>query len=96
MKKRAKKIVFTGCVGAGKSTAIRTISESDPLSTEVKSTEKRILQQKPTTTVVMDYGDFILNNGQKIFLYGTPGQRRFDFMSPILTEGASGLIILIN
>lgn len=29
------KIVFTGCVGAGKTTAIATISEIDPVSTDV-------------------------------------------------------------
>jgi signal recognition particle receptor subunit beta len=44
----------------------------------------------------MDYGELTLEDGIKLYLYGTPGQRRFDFMSHILTKGALGLIILID
>jgi hypothetical protein len=90
------KFVFTGSVGAGKTCAIKTISEIDPVSTEVKSTEKDVLKHKQTTTVAMDYGYLTLENGERCYLYGTPGQRRFDFMCHILTKGALGLIILIN
>ena len=90
------KFVFTGCVGAGKTCAIRTISEIDPVSTDVKSTEEAILKRKSTTTVAMDYGYLTLENNERLYLYGTPGQKRFDFMSHILTKGALGLIILID
>lgn len=90
------KFVFTGSVGAGKTCAIASISEVDPVSTEVKSTEKEVLKHKQTTTVAMDYGYITLENGERLYLYGTPGQRRFDFMCHILTKGALGLIILIN
>lgn len=44
----------------------------------------------------MDYGELTLSEHEKLYLYGTPGQRRFDFMSHILCEGALGLIILID
>ena len=57
------KFVFTGSVGAGKTCAIKTISEIDPVSTEVKSTEKDVLKHKQTTTVAMDYGYLTLENG---------------------------------
>lgn len=95
-KSKEIKFVFTGSVGAGKTCAIASISEVDPVSTEVKSTEKEVLRHKQTTTVAMDYGYITLDNGERLFLYGTPGQRRFDFMCHILTKGALGLIILIN
>jgi signal recognition particle receptor subunit beta len=90
------KLVFTGSVGAGKTCAIAAISEIDPVSTDVKSTEADVLKQKKTTTVAMDYGYLTLEQGERLYLYGTPGQRRFDFMCHILTKGALGLIILID
>jgi signal recognition particle receptor subunit beta len=90
------KIVFTGSVGAGKTTAIETISEIDPIRTEAKPSETSVLNRKSSTTVAMDYGELTLEDGSKLYLYGTPGQRRFDFMSHILTKGALGLLILID
>ncbi|MDD5272561.1 MAG: ATP/GTP-binding protein [Methylovulum sp.] len=90
------KIVFTGCVGAGKSTAITTISEKSVISTEVKPSEASVIKRKPTTTVAMDYGELTLEGGDKLHLYGTPGQRRFEFMTDLLTKGALGLIVLID
>jgi signal recognition particle receptor subunit beta len=44
----------------------------------------------------MDYGELTLEDGQKLRLYGTPGQQRFEYMWQILTRGALGLIILID
>jgi uncharacterized protein len=90
------KVVFTGSVGAGKTTAIETISEIDPIRTEAKPSEASVLNRKTSTTVAMDYGELTLEDGSKLYLYGTPGQRRFDFMSHILTKGALGLLILID
>lgn len=90
------KFVFTGSVGAGKTSAIRTISEVDPISTEAKPTEESVVKRKNSTTVAMDYGELTMEDGHKIYLYGTPGQRRFDFMCHILTQGALGLVILID
>ncbi|MDD2724484.1 MAG: ATP/GTP-binding protein [Methylovulum sp.] len=90
------KVVFTGCVGAGKTTAITTISEKPPVSTEVKPSEASVIKRKASTTVAMDYGELTLDGGDKLYLYGTPGQRRFEFMTDILTKGALGLIVLID
>lgn len=94
--KKQTKLVFTGSVGAGKTTAIGTISEVPILSTEAKPSEADVARRKSSTTVAMDYGEITLEDGNKIYLYGTPGQRRFDFMCHILTRGALGLIILID
>lgn len=90
------KLVFTGSVGAGKTTAIGTISDVPPVTTEARPSEASVLQMKSSTTIAMDYGELTLLNGHKLHLYGTPGQRRFDFMCQILTKGALGTIILIN
>jgi len=95
MKGSQIKIVFTGSVGAGKSLAISQLSEIMVVKTEVKHSEA-ITFEKKTTTVGMDYGQVSLSATDKLHLYGTPGQRRFDFMSDILTKGALAIIIIIN
>jgi signal recognition particle receptor subunit beta len=92
---RSIKLVFTGSVGAGKTTAISAISEVPPILTEAKPTDD-VGFRKNSTTVAMDYGELTLDGGMKLNLYGTPGQRRFDFMCHILTKGALGLIVLVN
>jgi signal recognition particle receptor subunit beta len=89
------KLVFTGSVGAGKTTAITTISEVPPIVTEARPSDD-VASRKSTTTVAMDYGQRTLVDGSKLHLYGTPGQRRFDFMCHILTQGALGLVVLVN
>lgn len=88
------KIVFTGCVGAGKTTAIRAISEIEPVVTDVANTDAAVA--KPYTTVGLDYGVMTLDNGERIRLFGTPGQDRFDFMWRILTKDAIGIVVLID
>jgi len=89
------KIIFTGPVGAGKTSAISAISDEPPVSTDVATTgsERNI---KNTTTVAMDYSYIQLEDGKRIHLYGTPGQERFDFMWQILTQGGLGLVLLVN
>jgi len=89
------KIVFTGPVGAGKTTAIRALSDIEPISTEQLATdETRDLKEQ--TTVAMDYGSMMLGGKERIHLYGTPGQKRFNFMWEILSKGSIGLIVLAN
>lgn len=89
------KIIFTGPMGAGKTTAIGSISEVPPIRTDVKTTDSA-MQRKELTTVAMDYGFFTLDDGSKVHLYGTPGQARFDYMWSILTEGGIGLVLLLD
>ncbi len=88
------KILFTGTTGAGKTTAIGAISEIDPLSTDVRNTDANV--SKAMTTAGMDYGELTLEGGEKLRLYGTPGQERFSFMWSILARGAMGLILLVD
>jgi len=89
------KIIFTGPVGAGKTTAIDSISDEPPIKTDASATDMT-KSRKAETTVAMDYGVMNLDDGEKIHLYGTPGQERFNFMWDILTVGGIGLILLLD
>lgn len=89
------KLLFAGPMGAGKTTAIRAISEIEPISTEVANTDNDECA-KAETTVAMDYGELTLDTGHKLLLYGSPGQRRFEFMWPLLAQGALGVVVLID
>ena len=88
------KLVFTGTTGAGKTTAINAISEVPAVKTDVVNTDESL--NKKFTTVGLDFGQLNLANGDRVRLFGTPGQSRFDFMWKILTKDAFGLIILID
>lgn len=89
------KIIFTGPVGSGKTTAINSISDIPTIQTEESATDET-KEMKKSTTVALDYGAIILKDETRIHLYGTPGQKRFDFMWDILTLGGIGLILLID
>lgn len=89
------KIVFTGPMGAGKTAAIRAISEIEPISTDVANTTREVCD-KALTTVGFDYGEITLGDGSKVQLFGTPGQERFDFIWQILGDRAVGVIVLID
>ena len=90
-----KKLLFTGPVGAGKTTAIQSMSDAPIVTTDEEATDMT-KDRKVRTTVSMDYGYIKLGNKEKIHLYGTPGQERFDFMWDILKNGAIGLVLLID
>ena len=89
------KLVFAGPVGAGKTTAVQALSDIEVVSTESVATDET-RRLKRTTTVAMDYGVMRLDNGDQVHLYGTPGQKRFDFMWEILAETALGLVLLLK
>ncbi|MEN9432934.1 MAG: hypothetical protein RLZZ422_523 [Pseudomonadota bacterium] len=90
-----KKIIFTGPVGSGKTTAINAISDIRTVSTDAYASDMT-QSRKPQTTVAMDYGLITLEGNERIHLYGTPGQERFDFMWDILIKGGIGLILLLD
>ncbi len=89
------KIIFTGPVGAGKTTAINSISDIEVVQTEAKASDD-VAIRKANTTVAMDYGILNLDGSAKVHLYGTPGQERFSFMWDILTLGGLGLVMLVD
>ena len=89
------KIIFTGPVGAGKTTAIGSLSDISVVATDESASDMTV-HRKQTTTVALDYGLMRLDGGERIHLYGTPGQERFDFMWDILSKGGIGLILLLD
>jgi small GTP-binding protein len=91
----AVKIVVTGPFAAGKTTLIRTISEITVLSTEKDITDET-RSRKAETTVAMDFGRITIDRDLVLYLFGTPGQDRFDFMWEILGEGMLGYILLVD
>ncbi|QYH34808.1 ATP/GTP-binding protein [Salinibacterium sp. M195] len=88
-------VLFAGPMGSGKTTAIRSLSEIDVVSTEATNTD-RVTADKETTTVALDYGEITIDDVTKVRLYGVPGQKRFDFMWSILAGRARGLLLLIH
>jgi signal recognition particle receptor subunit beta len=88
-------VVFMGPVGSGKTTAIRTISDIEVVNTDEVATD-HVAQIKSHTTVSMDVGTMQLGEKDKLRLYGTPGQDRFDFMWDILLEQSKGVMLVIN
>lgn len=95
MKPPVIKLVFAGPVGSGKTSALHQLSETPPVVTEQTMTIGATAN-KTTTTVALDYGEVTLGNGDKVFLFGTPGQRYYDYMCKIVAQGATGIMLLLN
>ncbi|NMC84522.1 MAG: ATP/GTP-binding protein [Anaerolineaceae bacterium] len=95
MQTQTVKIVVTGPFNSGKTELIRSVSEIDVVSTEKKITAEAE-KVKESTTVAMDFGRITVDDDLILFLFGTPGQKRFDFMWEILSEGMLGFIVMVD
>ncbi len=93
---QAVKIVVTGPFASGKTQFIRTISEIEVVSTERRISTAAERAVKDQTTVAMDFGRITIDKDLVLYLFGTPGQRRFDFMWEILAEGMLGFIVMVD
>ena len=90
------KMVVTGPFSAGKTEFINSVSEIDVVSTERKISQASEAATKEATTVAMDFGRITVDEDLVLFLFGTPGQRRFDFMWEILSEGMLGFVVIVD
>ncbi|MBI5206886.1 MAG: GTP-binding protein [Candidatus Firestonebacteria bacterium] len=89
------KIVVTGAFNSGKTHFIRTISNNNMLYTEKSISEPYVVTKK-STTVAMDFAKVKLKDTPQLFFFGTPGQKRFDFMWEILSYKMFGCIIMVD
>lgn len=89
-----QKIVFTGTSGAGKTTAIATLSDLPPVVTDARGTDMAL--DRAGTAAGLDFGTVDLGEGQQVQLFGTPGPLRFESLWRVIARDALGLVILID
>ncbi|GGT54003.1 MULTISPECIES: GTP-binding protein [Streptomyces] len=103
---RRIKILVAGPLGIGKTTVVKSLSQIPTLHTDEVMTNAAVatddlshdvLRDKTTTTVAIDFGRLTLP-GDKIvlYLYGTPGQRRFLPLWEGIAYGALGALVLVD
>ncbi|HXW99181.1 MAG TPA: GTP-binding protein [Methanomicrobiales archaeon] len=84
---RKIKIVVFGAYNAGKSSFIRAL---DPFSRHIEAETA-----DGSTTVAMDFGRTRVGE-HAVFLFGTPGQDRFEFARQILARGMDGAVVVVD
>ncbi|GAU69950.1 putative ATP/GTP-binding protein [Streptomyces sp. NBRC 110611] len=97
------KLLVAGPFGVGKTTLIRAMSETPPLHTEEVMTQTGAavddlagVREKTTTTVAIDFGRLTLPGNLVLYLFGTPGQKRFRPLWQDIARGALGALVLAD
>ena len=107
--KPSLKVLIAGAFGVGKTSLVTAVSEVRPLTSEAPLTvvsegvdALSIGSQKTTTTVAFDWGRMTIpadgetHGPVQLYLFGTPGQRRFGFFWDELSYGAVGAVVLVD
>lgn len=102
------KVVVTGPLAVGKTTFVSTVSEIRSRHTEERMTQAGALidqldgyradgeAAKTHTTVGTDFGRLTLDERMVLYLFGSPGQRRFRVLWDDLVRGALGVLVLVD
>lgn len=85
--KNGTKIVILGSADSGKTTTIENLLN--------RKNERVTKIEHKGTTVALDYGNTMIN-GERLHIFATPGQERFQFMREVLSNGLDGAIVVID
>lgn len=91
-------VAFCGPFGVGKTTAVRMVSDTPVVNTDVMSSiRSRDSNQgefrKRTTTVGLDYGEWKNPSGGTVAVVGTPGQERFMTMRQSAMPRSTSIVL---
>lgn len=90
------KLLVTGPFAAGKTSLIQSVSQTPVVDTDVATTGDEAAV-KSRTTVAMDFGTYTVEGGDvRLLMFGTPGQRRFWFMTDILKGEVDAVVYVID
>ncbi len=90
------KLLVTGPFAAGKTSLIQAVSQTPVVETDVHTSggESSV---KARTTVAMDFGTYAIDDGDvRLLMFGTPGQRRFRFMTDIMKGDVDAVVYVID
>jgi small GTP-binding protein len=90
------KLLVTGPFAAGKTSLIQSVSQTPVVDTDV-ATSGPEASIKARTTVAMDFGTYTVEGDDvQLLLFGTPGQRRFWFMTDIMKGDVDAVVYVID
>ena len=90
------KLLVTGPFAAGKTSLIQAISQTPVVETDV-DTSGGEAEVKDRTTVAMDFGTYAIDDGDvRLLMFGTPGQRRFWFMTDIMKGDVDAVVFVVD
>jgi small GTP-binding protein len=90
------KLLVTGPFAAGKTSLIQAVSQTPVVETDVHTTGGEA-SVKARTTVAMDFGTYAIDDGDvRLLMFGTPGQRRFQFMTDIMKGDVDAVVYVVD